>query len=109
MDVCKSSSTAELALKQALAPQATMPMAPLFWAVGPSDQVARRGLATSSRAQGKMPIIQAEWMPPAKTDKELSCWLQVEELEAEEARLGRDVATLEVVMDISGLLTGSRL
>ena len=32
-------------------------------------------------------------------DKKLACWLQVEEMVVEEARQGRDMATLEMVME----------
>ena len=60
-----------------------MSVAPGFWAAGPSDQVARRGLAASSRAWGKVSAIQVELLPLAKTDKELVCWLRAEELAVE--------------------------
>ena len=60
-----------------------MPAVPRFWAVGPSNQVARRGLAASWRAQGKAPTIQAELAPPAEIEKELVCQLQAEELAIE--------------------------
>ena len=65
----------------------------------------KRGPATSLKAQGKAPPIQAELIPPAETDEELACWLQVKELAAEETRQGRDVATLEVIMEAARLLT----
>ena len=42
-------------------------------------------------------------------DKELACRLQAEEEAVEEVRQARDVATLEVVMEASGLLTHSQL
>ena len=61
--------------------------------------MARPGLATSLRAQGKAPTIQAVLMPPDEIDKELALWLQEEEVAVEEAWLGRDTATLEVVME----------
>ena len=64
--------------EQAPALWATLPAAPGFWVGGPSEQVAGRELATSSRARGKAPAVQAEQLPLAKTDKELACWLQVE-------------------------------
>ena len=99
MDMGEGSSTEDLVPKQALAPWAAMPAVPRLWAVGPSDQAARRGPASSSRAQGKEPTIQVELMAPAKTNKELAHWLQVEELAVEEAHQGRDVATFEVVKE----------
>ena len=43
--------------------------------------------------------------PPAAINKELACWLQVEEILAEEAHQGRDVATLEVMIEVARLLT----
>ena len=45
--------------EQALVPWASLPVAARFWAGAPSDQVARRGSATSSRAWGKVSAIQA--------------------------------------------------
>ena len=81
-----------------------MPVAPGFWIVGPSDQVARRGPAASSRAQGKVPAIQEELPSPAKMDEKLAHQLQAEELAAEKACQGRDVATLEVVMEAANPL-----
>ena len=47
--------------------------------------------------------------PPTLTDEELACQLQVEEVVAEETCQGRDVATLEVVMEAAGLLMHSQL
>ena len=61
--------------KKALALQATMPVVPRFWVVGPSDQVARRGPAASLRAQGKMLAMQVELPPLAELDEELVCQL----------------------------------
>ena len=69
-------STKDLAPKQVLVLWATMPAVPRFWAVGPSEQVARRGLAASLRAQGKVPAIQLEFKPPAEIDEELVCQIQ---------------------------------
>ena len=69
----EGSSTADLVPKQVLAPGATMPAVPRFCIADLSDQMASRGLAASSRAQGKVPTIQADLMAPAKTDKELVC------------------------------------
>ena len=66
------SSIEVLVPNQALAPWAATPMTPGFWAVSPSDQVARRGLATSLRAHGKLLAVQVELQPPVKTDKELA-------------------------------------
>ena len=71
VDVEEGSSTEDLVPLQAPAMWATMPVAPTFWVVGLSDEVARRELATSLRAWGKVLAIQAESTPPAKTDKEL--------------------------------------
>ena len=50
VDLEKDSSTKDLAHQQVPVPQATMPIAPGFWASGPSDKVARRGPATSLKA-----------------------------------------------------------
>ena len=69
----EGSSTVDLEPNQALALWATMPVVPRFWVVGPSDQVARRGLAYSLRARGKAPAVQTGPISPAKTDKELVC------------------------------------
>ena len=82
---------------------------PRFWVVGPSDQVARRGPATSLRAQGEAPIIQAELMPLAETYKELARQIQVEELAVEEDNQGRDAPTLEVVIKAAGPLMYGQL
>ena len=75
-----------------------MPVVPGFWVVGLSDQVARRGSAASSRAQAKVPTIQAESPPPVEMNKELVYQLQAEELAMEEACQVKDAATLEAVM-----------
>ena len=99
VDVGEDSSTGELVPKQALVPQATILVAPESWAAKQSDQVGRRGLATSSRAWDKMPAVQVELLPLAKIDKKLTRPLQAEELAVEEAHQGRDMATLEVVME----------
>ena len=56
-----------------------------------------------------MPAIYAGPEPPALTDEDLVCLLQVEEFTVEEAGQGRDGATLEVVMEVVGLLTHSQL
>ena len=66
--VGEGSPTGGLVPKQVLVPWAAMPVAPRFWAADPSDQAARRGLTTSSRAQAKAPAIQAELLPPAEVD-----------------------------------------
>ena len=95
--------------EQVQAPWATLPAVPKFWAAGPSDQVARGRLATSSRAWGKAPAVQAESLPLAKTNKGLVYLLQVEELAVEEAHLGRDAATLEVVMEAAESLKRGQL
>ena len=42
-DMEEGSSTENLSPKQVPEPWATMPAVPEFWAVNPSDQVARRG------------------------------------------------------------------
>ena len=62
-DVGEGSSTEEITHKQVPSRWETMPAAPRFWAAGPNDQVAKKGLAASSRAQGKVPAIQAELLP----------------------------------------------
>ena len=68
-------STEDLVPKQAPAPLAVIPVAARFWAMGPSDEVAGRGLATSLRAKGKATAMQAGPASPAKTNKELVCQL----------------------------------
>ena len=80
-----------------------MPVGPRFWLSGQSIWVARWGLPTSSKAQEKVPTVQVA-PPPPEMDKELAWWFQKEEVVVEEARLGRDNATLEVVMEATGLL-----
>ena len=60
VDVGKAPPTGDSAPEQAPAPWATLSVMPRFWAGGPSDQVARREPATSMRARGKVPAIQAE-------------------------------------------------
>ena len=72
MDMGKGSFTADLAPKEAPAPWVTIPTVAEFWGVGPSYQVAKKGPATSSRAQGAVPVIQAESAPLAKTDEQLA-------------------------------------
>ena len=71
-------------------------------------QVAKRGPAASSRAQGKVLTIQAESTPPGQAEKKLACQLQTE-LVVEESHQGRDAATQEVVMEAAVLLTCSQL
>ena len=56
-DVGEGSSTGNLEPTQALVLLATMLAAPGFWAVGPSDQVGRRGAATSLKAWVKAPTV----------------------------------------------------
>ena len=106
-DMGEGSSTEDLAPRQVLAPWAIMPAAPGFWVVSPSDQVARRGQAASLRSRVK--AVQMESTAPAKTEKEVVCQLQVEELAVEEVCQGKDVATLEVVMEAAGVLICSQL
>ena len=48
-------------------------------------------------------------MSLAKMDEELAYWLQLEELVVEEACQGRDVATLEVVIEAARPLTPGQL
>ena len=73
-----------------------MPMGPGFWHPGQGIQVARRWLTTSSKARGKVPAVV---LLPLEMDEELVWWLQ-----QEEAHLGWDAATLEVVMETAGYL-----
>ena len=54
-DAAENSSTEHLVPQKVPAPWATVPMAPGFWAWRSSDEVTERGLATSSRAWGKVP------------------------------------------------------
>ena len=54
-----------------------------------------------------MPNGQVGPVPLALTDEELACQLQVEEVAAK-AHQGRDVATLELVMEATGQLTYSQ-
>ena len=109
VNVGEGSFTKDLMPKLKLASQTAMLMVPQFWVVGLSDQVARSGSAANSRAQGKAPTIQAEPMPLTKTDKELVCQFQAEELVAEEAHQGRDAATLEVVIEAAESLVNGQL
>ena len=60
-DIEDGSSTEDLAPKQVPVPHATVPAVL-------SDEVAGRGLATSLRAQWKVPTMQAELISSAKTD-----------------------------------------
>ena len=46
---------------------------------------------------------------PLEMDEELAWWLQQEEIAAEEAQLGQDAATLEVVRDATGQLMWGQL
>ena len=46
---------------------------------------------------------------PVETDEELVWWLQEKEVVVEEAWLGRDTATLEVVMEAAGPLMRGQL
>ena len=48
--------------------------------MGPSTEVARRGIAISQRAQGKVPTMQVGQEPPALTNEQLVCQLLVEEV-----------------------------
>ena len=52
--------TQDLVPEQVSVPWENLPVAPGFWAGGPSNQVARREPATSSRARGKAPTVQVE-------------------------------------------------
>ena len=52
VDMEEDCSTKDLVPQKAAALWATVPVAPGFWAVGPSDKVTGRGLATPSRAWG---------------------------------------------------------
>ena len=63
-----SSSTSELVLQQVFALQLAMPTGPRFWLLGQSIWVARWGLPTSSKAQGKVPAMQVV-PPPPETDE----------------------------------------
>ena len=56
----ENSSTENLAPNQVPSLQATTPVAPEFWAVGLSGEVAGCGLATGKRAKGKSPTMQVE-------------------------------------------------
>ena len=57
VDMGEGSSTRDLVHQQVLMLWVTMPAAPRFWAAGPSEQVAKRGPATSSTASGKVPTV----------------------------------------------------
>ena len=54
--------TEELVLEQVPALPVTLLVVAGIWG-GPGDQVAGQGPATSSRAQGKAPTIQLEYLP----------------------------------------------
>ena len=73
----EGSLTEELAPaeKQAPKPQVALPVAPEFWAMGPSGEVAGHGLAISKRAWGKETAMQVGPEPPAFTNEELVCQL----------------------------------
>ena len=90
-------------------PQWAMPTVPKFWTVGPSVCVARWGLPTSLRAQGKAPAMQSVLLSPAQMDEKLVQQLQEEEVAVEEAQLGRNIATSEVVMEAAGPLMQGQL
>ena len=60
------------------------------------------------RAQGKAFAMHMVLLSP-EIDEELVQWLQEEEVVAEGAWLGRDAATLEVVMEAAGLLMGGQV
>ena len=96
-----SSSTGGLAPRWASAPQEAMLVALGFWHPGQGIWVVRWGPLTSSKAQGKAPAVEP--LPP-EMDKELAQRLQQEEVAVEEAWLGWDAATLEVVKEAAGLL-----
>ena len=98
-----SSSTDNLALGRAPVLQWAMPASPKFWATGPSIQVARQGPPTCLRAQGKAHTVQVAPLPP-DVDEELVQWLQEKEVVVEKAQLGRNTATLEVVIETAGPL-----
>ena len=53
VDIEEDSSTKDLVSQQVPALQATMPIAPGFWASDLSDEVARRGLTTRSGFWGR--------------------------------------------------------
>ena len=80
-----SSSSEDLVLQQVPEPQATVPVAPEFWSTVLGVYIAKWGPPTSSRAQGKVSAIQAAPTPPVEMDKELTWWLQEEEVTAEQA------------------------
>ena len=67
--------------------------APEFWALGLDGEVAGLIFIVTKRAQGKASTAQAGQEPPALRDKELVCWLYVEEVTVQEACQGRDAAT----------------
>ena len=98
-----SSSTNDLAPRQVPALQWAMPTLPKFWTRGPSIQVARRRPPSSSRVWVKVPAMQAVPLP-LETDKELMWRLKEEEVAVEEVQLGRDAATLEVVLEAASPL-----
>ena len=49
--------------------------------------------------------MQVDIEPPALSNEELLHYLLVEEVVAKEDYQGREISTLEVVMEVSGLLT----
>ena len=70
VDMGEGSSTENLAPKQVAATWPTMPMVPGFWAISPSGEVTRRGLAARLRARGKcLPYMQTQccWSRQTKT------------------------------------------
>ena len=77
-----------------------------FGSLGQGIHVARRGPPTSAKAWGKAPAVE---LPPLQMGKELAWWLEQEEVAAEEAWLGQDIATLEVVREAAGLLMRGQL
>ena len=105
----EGSTTKDLAPKQVPTPQASTPVMPGFCTMGASDEVAAWGMAASLRAQGKASNVQVRSVPPAKTDEELVCWLYAKEVLMEDQQQGRDVATLEVVMEAAVPLKRSQL
>ena len=58
VDVGEAPPTGDLAPEQAPAPRVTLPAAAGFWVGSPSDQVAGRELAASSRARVRHPLYR---------------------------------------------------